>query len=140
MLAAWAPSWNRLTAVPHSGSEETKFSVPSMGSTTATHPSVRAVQPASSSSPTKVSSGRSDRSVSSRVCCTNRSAEVTGVSSSFRVTSVRSVSSRGISPSSTAWAFSSAERATAAVSFIPVSLLAPAQLFWSAWLPLHPAP
>jgi len=111
MLAACAPEWKILIMVPHSANEDAKFSVPSIGSTTATHPLDCSSQPAWCSSPTNVRSGRASRNSASSASCTRRSAAVTGVSSALSSILDRSAVSPGIISSRRSEAFLSASRA-----------------------------
>ncbi len=72
---------------PHSLRPEQKFSVPSIGSSTATQPSPTAPPAVQLSSPMKHRSGSSPRSQSRMASSRKMSAAVTGLSSGFQVMS-----------------------------------------------------
>lgn len=96
-LPAWAPPRQRLSDTPHSLKPEQKFSVPSMGSSTAIHPS-RAwgrVLAEKLSSPIRTRPGNRSASHAVRRRSRKMSAAVTGLSSSFQWTSVRRASISG---------------------------------------------
>lgn len=87
MLPAWPPARQIESDVPHSLRPEQKFSVPSIGSSTATHSVSQASRGRQLSSPMKVRPGRRWRSRSAIAVSRKVSAAVTGLPSGFQVTS-----------------------------------------------------
>lgn len=94
MLAAWSPPFHKLSDTPHSFRPEQKFSVPSIGSKTATHPSAENDSATQLSSPCMTRPDNRAVRKSDNWFSTKRSAAVTGLPSGFqRISDLRAIMS-----------------------------------------------